>query len=189
MFGDNFNAPYDIGDSTLAAEAHGLVVRKLASKQPLLQVKLRERSEAELVLWTFGAKAHGRAQARIEAAIKEQTNKKNINTYMYCLPPGRRRTAWSCASSPPSSRCCRWGCTKHQSNFCQPNTDGSARAVLHAEQLLLQASFSQLIPGRPVCVTLANVICGQLMIAQRPTALAVRPTTRSTIRCAQFFAD
>jgi len=81
MFGDNFNAPYDIGDSTLAAEAHGLVVRKLASKQPLLQVRQRKTKQTRRI----------------------------SNTDMYCLPAaaaGKLLTAypWSACLCDVSSK-------------------------------------------------------------------------------------
>ncbi len=39
MWAENFNAPYDIGDMTLAAEALALISLRTNSKQPLLEVR------------------------------------------------------------------------------------------------------------------------------------------------------
>lgn len=43
MFADSYNAPYDIGDMSLAAEGHALILRRVNSKQPLLEVGLHSR--------------------------------------------------------------------------------------------------------------------------------------------------
>lgn len=43
MFADSYNAPYDIGDMSLAAEGHSLILRRVNSKQPLLEVGLQPR--------------------------------------------------------------------------------------------------------------------------------------------------
>jgi len=46
MFADSYNAPYDIGDMSLAAEGHSLILRRVNSKQPLLEVTTPEESRS-----------------------------------------------------------------------------------------------------------------------------------------------